>query len=73
MLDGAELEPIKAAVVASTLDGIIMIDQDGRVPGAEPAAESMFGYSRAEALGRPIGELIVPEHLREAHSRGLAA
>ena len=30
MLDGAELEPIKAAVVASTLDGIIMIDQDGR-------------------------------------------
>ena len=32
----------------------------------------MFGYSRAEALGRPIGELIVPEHLREARS-GLAA
>ena len=73
MLDGAELEPIKAAVVASTLDGIIMIDQDGRVLALNPAAESMFGFSRAEALGRPIGELIVPEHLREAHSRGLAA
>src|SRR5688500_8770211 len=73
MLDGAELEPIKAAVVASTLDGIIMIDQDGRVLALNPAAESMFGFSRAEALRRPIGELIVPEHLRDAHSRGRAA
>ncbi len=73
MLEGAELEPIKAAVVSSTLDGIVMIDQDGHVLALNAAAESMFGYSRAEAVGRPIGDLIVPEHLRDAHRNGLAA
>jgi PAS domain S-box-containing protein len=73
MLESAELEPIKAAVVTSTLDGIVMIDEQGHVLALNPAAESMFGFSRAEAVGRPIAELIVPEHLREAHSRGLAA
>jgi PAS domain S-box-containing protein len=73
MLQVAELEPIKAAVVSSSLDGIIMIDQDGRVLAMNAAAESMFGYSLGEALGRPIADLIVPEPLREAHVRGLAA
>jgi PAS domain S-box-containing protein len=73
MLQVAELEPIKAAVVSSSLDGIIMIDQDGRVLAMNAAAESMFGYNLGEAIGRPIADLIVPEPLREAHARGLAA
>src|SRR5918993_529804 len=73
MLQRAELEPFKAAVVASALDGIIMIDDDGCVLAMNPAAESMFGYTLAEALGRPIGELIVPEPLRDVFGRGFAA
>ena len=36
------------------------------------AAERTFGYARAEAIGTPMVELIVPPHLRAAHSRGLA-
>jgi PAS domain S-box-containing protein len=35
-----------------------------------PAAEQMFGYSAAEAVGQSI-ELLVPAHLREAHRSGL--
>ena len=73
MLGRADLEPVKAAVVASALDGIIMVDQDGLVLALNPSAETMFGYSRAEAVGRPIAELIVPESLRESHRRGFAA
>jgi PAS domain S-box-containing protein len=65
-------EPLLAAVLASSLDGVIMIDIEGRVVGFNPAAEHMFGYSRAETLGRPIGDLIVPEHLRQAHESGMA-
>ena len=73
MLRTADLEPIKAAVVTSSLDAIIVIDEEGRVLGFNPAAEQLFGYRQDETLGRPIGELIVPEDLREAHTRGLAA
>ena len=73
MLDRTQREPIKAAVVALALDGIIMTDQDGCVLALDPAAEAMFGYSREEVVGQPIGELIVPEPLRGAHAGGLAA
>jgi len=73
VLRTADLEPIKAAVVSSSLDGIIVIDEAGTVVALNPAAEALFGYRQDEALGRPIAELIVPEHLREAHARGFAA
>jgi PAS domain S-box-containing protein len=72
VLARVELEPILAAVIRSSLDCIIVIDEAGRVLEFNPASEQTFGYSRSEALGRPIAELIVPEHLREAHERGLA-
>ena len=35
-----------------------------------PAAQETFGYSRADALGRPISELIVPPALRARHREG---
>ena len=73
MIHGPELEPVKAAVVASTLDAVVMTDESGRLLAMNPAAESMFGYSSAEAIGRPIAELIVPEHLRRAHDHGFAS
>ena len=31
----------------------------------------MFGWSRSEALGKQLGELIIPENHRAAHSSGL--
>lgn len=73
MAGTAELEPIKATVVDSSLDGIVVVGEDGCVVALNPAAEGLFGWSQEEATGRPIGELIVPEHLREAHVRGFSA
>jgi diguanylate cyclase (GGDEF)-like protein/PAS domain S-box-containing protein len=67
-----QLRAVHDAIVAAALDCIITIDADGRVVGFNPAAEAAFGYSRAEAIGREMGELIVPPHLREAHRRGVA-
>ena len=32
----------------------------------------MFGYSRAEAVGKELAELIIPAELREKHRKGLA-
>jgi PAS domain S-box-containing protein len=67
----AESEERKAAVLRSTLDSIISMNGDGIVTEFNPAAARTFGYAREEAIGRKLGELIVPERLREAHEAGL--
>jgi two-component system NtrC family sensor kinase len=62
---------VLAAVIRAALDGIIVTDGAGRVLQFNPAAEAMFGRRRADVLGRSIGELIVPPHLRERHRVGM--
>ncbi len=47
------------------------MDHQGRVLEFNPAAERVFGYRRDEALGREMGDLIVPPELRDAHRAGL--
>ena len=54
------------------LDCVIIADASGRVVEFNPAAEQTFGYSRDEALGRTIAELIVPPSLRERHLTAFA-
>lgn len=61
-----------AAIFEASLDPIIVIDSSGMVRGWNPAAESVLGYPREEALGRELAELIVPGPLRDAHRAGLA-
>ncbi len=63
-------EVLNAAITASALDCIIAIDEEGLVIEFNPAAEETFGYKRADAIGRPIGELIVPPALRQRHTEG---
>ena len=63
----AELEARLAAIVQSSYDAIIGETPDRVVNAWNPAAESMFGYTAAEALGQPI-TLITPEdRLAEEH------
>jgi PAS domain S-box-containing protein len=72
--DGAlrRSEARKAAILESALDAIISIDHEGKVQEWNPAAERMFGYRRAAALGRSMDDLIVPPSLRETYLPGLA-
>jgi PAS domain S-box-containing protein len=49
-----------------------MADASGTVVEFNPAAERTFGYSRDEAVGRTIAELIVPPSLRERHIAAFA-
>lgn len=66
-----EGEAFKSAMIDSSLDAIITTDDEGRILEFNPAAERMFGYSRAEAQGRAANDLIVPPHLRERHTGGI--
>ncbi len=65
-------ESLKSAIVASSLDGVITIDHEGKIVEFNPAAETTFGLTRGDALGKEMVELIVPPRLRDAHRRGFA-
>lgn len=67
-----ESEVRNAAVAESALDAIVGMDLDGRVSSWNPAAEGIFGYTEKQAIGQKLGDLIVPEGMREAHEAGLA-
>ena len=66
------LEQLNRAILDSALDCIITMDAAGRVREFNPAAERVFGYSRNEAVGQELAELIIPPVLRERHREGLA-
>lgn len=68
----ARSEERKAAVLDSVLDSIITMDARGIVIEFNAAAERTFGYTKAEAIGRLLADLIIPPRLRAAHTAGLA-
>ena len=53
-----------AAVVRDARDAILMLAMDGSILAWNPAAQSMYGWTEAEALQKNIAEL-VPETLQQ--------
>ena len=64
---GAALGPI----MRSVLDAVIAVDAQGCVVAWNDAATRTFGWTATEAVGRPLGELIVPERHRAGHQSGM--
>jgi len=52
-------------LVDDIADAIIAVDTDGVVIHWNRGAEEIFGYPRAEAIGQPLVDLVVPEGLRD--------
>ncbi|WP_406666761.1 sensor histidine kinase [Gallaecimonas sp. GXIMD1310] len=54
------------AVVASSPDGIVLVDRDARMQLVNPKMEQLFGYTAEELLGQNI-EVLMPERYRTNH------
>jgi PAS domain S-box-containing protein len=61
------------AILEIAPNAFVSLDAEGRVLEWNDRATELFGYSRAEALGAELAELIVPAHYRERHRAGLRA
>ena len=55
-----------ARIVADVADALVYADRAGTIRAWNGAAEALFAFSAAEALGQSL-DLIIPERLRAAH------
>ena len=63
----AARERIFSAAVESSNDSIVTYSLDGIISGWNPAAERLYGYSAAEAVGKNIDLLVPPDRSDETH------
>ncbi len=59
------------AILDRALDAVIGMDHLGKITEFNTAAERTFGYTRDQAVGRSLADLIIPHELRERHRAGL--
>lgn len=61
------------ALVESALEGIVIMDDKGRILDVNPAVEKIFGYRSENLVGYPVSEKLIPPSKRKAHEKGLIA
>jgi PAS domain S-box-containing protein len=61
-----ESEERLSGMIGSAMDAIVTIDEEQRITLFNPAAEQMFHYSAAEAMGQPL-DFLLPEPVRSIH------
>jgi PAS domain S-box-containing protein len=68
-----ESEARKTAILEAALDAIITMDHEGTIVEFNPAAERVFGFARADVVGKEMAGLILPEGLRDRYRQCLAS
>ena len=58
-------------ILETALDAVVVMNERGIITGWNQWATTTFGWSSAEAIGRPLSALIMPEQYQAAHTAGL--
>jgi len=58
-------------IIESSLNAIVIMDSYGIITDWNHPAEKIFGWTKDEAVGRHLDELIIPPQFRDAHRQGL--
>ena len=72
MMRIAAIQRSTTAVINNVIEGIIQIDRVGRIGRFNQAAESIFGYTEAEVMGKNVNILMPPPY-KEAHDDYIAS
>jgi PAS domain S-box-containing protein len=64
------MDPLQL-LLQKVLDAVVVMRTDGIIADWNGCAEVTFGWTRAEALDRPMGDLIIPPQHRAAHTAGI--
>ncbi|MGB8931518.1 MAG: PAS domain S-box protein [Anaeromyxobacteraceae bacterium] len=62
-------EWLEHQIVAGSPDAILYAERDGAIRYWNGAAERIFGFTAAEAVGQSL-DIIIPERLRDRHWKG---
>lgn len=58
---GVSTEALRLALLEAAIDAVVVAGEDGRIVEWNDAATTTFGLSRADVIGRPFDETIIPE------------
>jgi PAS domain S-box-containing protein len=58
-------------LLQTTLDAVVVMTAAGTIADWNDRAITVFGWTREEAVGRLMSDLIIPQRYREAHQHGL--
>ena len=64
--DLARSEATLRGLLDAITEGLVAVDDEGRIAFVNPAMEAMFGYSHGDLVGRSV-EILMPERLRKNH------
>ncbi len=64
-------ESMIEAICCTALDAVVAVDHNGTIVAFNKHAEELFGHAALDAIGRPMVEMIVPKHHRDAHTAGM--
>ncbi|WP_217431234.1 sensor domain-containing diguanylate cyclase [Duganella vulcania] len=67
-----ESESLISNILEQAPDAFVSCQNNGTITKWNAAAERTFGWSREEAIGRDIADLIIPPDQRAAHIAGMA-
>jgi PAS domain S-box-containing protein len=65
-------ERLARGIVDTALDAFVQMDERGIIVDWNPQAQAILGWSREEAIGKSLRDLIVPERYRARHEEGVA-
>lgn len=64
-------EELTREIIAHALDAIVIADERSVITDWNPRAESIFGWTREEVIGKTLYETVIPPRFHEEHRRGM--